>query len=77
MKKTILRDDVIAEKQNMVIKARTVLISDDFGNPRQRFSEMYFVYIGSGNTDEIGLTQAELNLISQRFKEYLFKHGEE
>lgn len=77
MKQTILRDEVIGEKNGLVMKARTILISDDFGNARQRYSEMYFDYVGREKMDSVGLTSAELGLIVERYKQYLFKYKEE
>jgi len=77
MKQTILHDETIGEKQELVIRARTLLLSDEFGNARQRYSEIYFVYVGKDKMDSVGLTSAELGLIVERYKQYLFKYKEE
>lgn len=77
MKQTILHDETIGEKQGLVIRARTLLLSDEFGNARQRYSEIYFDYVGKDKMDSVGLTSAELGLIVERYKQYLFKYKEE
>ncbi len=77
MKQTILHDETIGEKQGLVIRARTLLLSDEFGNARQRYTEMYFDYVGKDKMDSVGLTSAELGLIVERYKQYLFKYKEE
>lgn len=77
MKQTILHDETIGEKQGLVIRARSLLLSDEFGNARQRYSEIYFDYVGKDKMDSVGLTSAELGLIVERYKQYLFKYKEE
>jgi hypothetical protein len=76
MKRTILHDEIIGEKEALVIKARTLLISDDFGNARQRFSEIYFDYVGKDRIDSVGLTTTELYLVTDRYRQYLSKYNE-
>ena len=77
MKLQILRDEVLLSKQQLVVRARTILVKDDFGNDRQRYSEIYFVNDNRGeNTSAIGFTPSEFEITYKKFGEWLTRHGE-
>lgn len=76
LKQKLIREETLVEKNGLVIRARTVVLYDDFGYDRQRYSEVYFVNI-VGTQDSIGLTFDELRIVHQLFGQYKLKHNEE
>lgn len=76
MKQKTIREENIGEKGSLVIRARTVIISDDFDNPRQRYSEIYFINVDN-KPDSVGLTFDELKVIQQGFLKYKTKYNED
>jgi hypothetical protein len=76
MKQQLLRDEVLCSKGLLVAKARTFLVKDDFGNERQRFSEVYFIMGNNTPLDSVGFTPQEFQIVYNRFNEWLQKNHE-
>jgi hypothetical protein len=76
MKTRIIRDEALLNKGQLVVKARTVLVQDDFGNDKQRYSEIYFLGGGNTSSEAIGLTVQEFQRVSKVFSDWLYKNNE-
>jgi len=76
LKQKIIREETLGEKKDLVIRARTVVLFDDHGYDRQRYSEVFFINV-SGQQDSIGLTFDELKVVQQHFIQYKVKHNED
>ncbi len=76
LKQKLIREETLVEKNGLVVRARTIVLYDDFGYDRQRYSEVYFVNI-MGTQDSIGLTFDELRIVQQLFAQYKLKHNED
>lgn len=76
LKQKLIREETLVEKNGLVIRARTIVLFDDFGYDRQRYSEVYFANV-MGTQDSIGLTFDELRIVQQLFAQYKLKHNED